>query len=346
MYKELIAKLKIFHSLTEDEYAKLINIPDHETNLLFETAGEIRRDNFGNTVYMRGLIELTNYCSNDCYYCGIRQSNLNLTRYRLTEGEILDCCRLGDELGFKTFVLQGGEDRYFSADRIGRIIRKIKSEFPRNAITLSLGEQDYNTYKLWFEAGADRYLLRHETKDDNHYSMLHPDDMLLNMRLDCLGTLKDIGYQVGTGFMVGSPYQTVGNLAKDLKFIEEFQPEMVGIGPFISHHDTPFCKFDNGSVQKTLVLISILRIMNPKLLIPATTALGSLREDGREAALLFGSNVIMPNITPVHARKLYSIYDNKISTGAETAEGLNELKDKMTDIGYELVIDRGDYRGD
>ena len=344
MYKQLIEKLKRDNSLAQNEYLRLMDIPKEQQEYLFETARDIQQKSFGKGVYMRGLIELTNYCGNDCNYCGIRRSNSNIKRYRLTEDEVLECCKIGNDLGFKTFVIQGGEDGFFTTEKIEIIVKRIKDKYPENAVTLSLGEADADSYKRWFDAGADRYLLRHETATEDHYSKLHPEDMLLNERLDCLKTLKEIGYQTGTGFMVGSPYQTNGGLSRDLKFIEEFDPQMIGIGPFISHKDTEYSGFDNGSVDKTLVLISILRIMKPKALLPATTALGSATEDGRERGILAGANVVMPNITPQRLRKLYSIYDGKINTGADTAEGMELLNKRIEKIGYKLLKDRGDYK--
>ena len=342
-FKGLIDKLHSQGSLSPEEYRSLINIRDPEKSFLFQKAVEMQRQIFGNGVYMRGLIELTNYCKNDCYYCGIRKSNHNLKRYRLTNEDVLECCKVGDELGFRTFVIQGGEDPYYTEQKIAEIVKNIKDVYPDSAVTLSLGEAGKKTYEKWFDAGADRYLLRHETATDDHYSKLHPEGMLLSNRLDCLKTLKHIGYQTGTGFMVGSPYQTDDDLVRDLKFIENLRPEMVGIGPFISHKDTIFADKENGSVERTLVLIAILRLMNPRVLLPATTALGSASDDGRERGILAGANVVMPNITPRKLRKLYSLYDGKINTGADTAEGMYLLERKIKKIGYRLLEDRGDY---
>lgn len=342
-YKELITKLHMNNSLERDEYLALIQISGEEKENLFVQARSVQQEVFGNGVYTRGLIELTNYCKNDCYYCGIRRSNNNLERYRLNKEEVLECCEIGNEIGFKTFVLQGGEDPFFTVEFVEDLIKRIKKKYPDNAITLSLGEASEEAYQKWFDAGANRFLLRHETASNGHYNKLHPGEMLLADRLHCLKTLKEIGYQTGTGFMVGSPYQTDENLVEDLKFIEKFKPEMVGIGPFISHKDTKFSGFENGSVEKTLVLIAILRLLNPRVLLPATTALGSASEDGRERGILAGANVVMPNITPPKLRKLYSIYDGKISAGADTAEGMELLDKRIKDIGYVLLKDRGDY---
>ncbi len=300
---------------------------------------------FQNKVYIRGLIEFTNYCKNDCYYCGIRCSNNNAARYRLTKEEILSCCLNGYELGFRTFVLQGGEDAFFSDQVMIAIISAIKTAHPDCAITLSIGERSLSSYKAMFAAGADRYLLRHETVTPSHYALLHPPTLSLANRLNCLENLKEIGYQVGTGFMVGSPFQTVDNLIEDLLFIRRFNPQMIGIGPFIPHKDTAFCDKKAGTLQQTLRLIAILRLMLPKALIPATTALGTIDPNGREKGILAGANVVMPNLSPAIVRSKYSLYDNKICTGEEAAECINCLKERMQKIGYEIVVDRGDYRG-
>lgn len=342
-YKELVNKLNNEGSLLPDEYMKLINIPEDQNEYLFECARKSQHESFGNHVFMRGLIELTNYCKNDCYYCGIGRSNENIKRYRLTVEEVLECCKVGHELGFRTFVIQGGEDPYYTDSMIEEMIIRMKEMYPENAITLSLGEREISTYKKWFNAGADRYLLRHESATESHYNKLHPSGMRLSTRLDCLKALKGIGYQTGAGFMVGSPFQTDEELVNDILFLEELKPEMIGIGPFISHKDTRFASFNNGSVEKTLVLIAILRLMNPNVLLPATTALGSASDDGRERGILAGANVVMPNITPKRLRKLYSLYDGKINTGADTAEGMDLLNNKINNIGYKLISHRGDY---
>jgi biotin synthase len=290
------------------------------------------------------LIEFTNYCKNGCLYCGINRANTNIHRYRLDKETILNCCRAGDELGFKTFVLQGGEDNYYTDDMMCDIVSSIKSEFPNNAITLSLGERSYNSYKRLFDAGADRYLLRHETATASHYAKLHPNDMSFDNRMECLHNLKAIGYQVGCGIMVGSPYQTAENLADDLLFMQSFRPQMIGIGPFIAHNATVFAKEPNGSVELTLRLLSIIRLMLPKVLLPATTALGTLDPMGRERGILAGANVLMPNLSPTAVRKDYALYDNKICTGDEAAECKNCLARRVANIGYELAVDRGDSK--
>ena len=341
--KELIQKLKETQNLSKKEWISLIENRSVElSDYLFAQARKVRHQYYGKEIYVRGLIEFTNYCKNDCFYCGIRKSNANTTRYRLTKEDILTCCKSGYKLGFRTFVLQGGEDGYFTDARLCDIVSSIKSSYPDCAITLSIGEKSYDSYKALFEAGADRYLLRHETFDSVHYKKLHPSSLTAENRQQCLWNLKEIGYQVGTGFMIGSPYQTSENLADDLLFIKSLNPQMIGIGPFISHHDTPFKDQTSGSLELTLFMLGLLRLMLPKVLLPATTALGTISPNGRELGILAGANVIMPNLSPINLRKNYLLYDNKISTGDEAAESLNSLKRSMADIGYQIVVSRGD----
>ncbi len=310
--------------------------------LLTQEAVRIRKKHYGDKVYIRGLIEFTNYCRNDCGYCGIRRGNLHVRRYRLTKEEILECCARGYELGFRTFVLQGGEDRWFTDERMADIIRSIRASYPDCAITLSIGERSYESYRLLKEAGADRYLLRHETADEEHYGKLHPSEMSLAVRKMCLYDLKFLGYQVGAGFMVGSPGQTADGLAKDLLFLKELRPHMVGIGPFVPHHDTRFAQEKAGSVELTLFLLSVIRILLPKVLLPATTALGTMDPQGREKGLQAGANVVMPNLSPQKNRKQYELYDNKICTGEEAAECLECLARRVEQAGYHLCSGRGD----
>lgn len=343
--KELIDKLYETQELERSELLLILNNFNADiSEYLFDKARFVSKKHFGNSIYTRGLIEFTNFCKNDCYYCGISRSNQNADRYRLSMEEILSCCETGYELGFRTFVLQGGEDGYYSEDKVVEIIKGIKSAYPDCAITLSIGERSYEAYKRFFEAGADRYLLRHETATDEHYNKLHPAELSLSDRKQCLYNLKEIGFQVGTGFMVGSPFQTMENIAEDLLFLKEFKPHMIGIGPFIPHKDTRFLNEKQGSLDLTLLLIGILRLMNPKALIPATTALGTIDKNGREMGILAGANVVMPNLSPVSVRKKYSLYDNKICTGEEAAECRFCLQNRMQKIGYELVVDRGDYK--
>lgn len=339
----LIEKLNTTHSLNKDEALQLIKQGAQHKNLLFALAQQAAQKSFGRQIFVRGLIEFTNYCKNDCYYCGIRRSNKNAARYRLTQEEILECCRAGYGLGFRTFVLQGGEDYFYSDEDIAAIVRAIKAQHPDCAVTLSIGERSRETYALWKKAGADRYLLRHETADCTHYAKLHPAELSAQNRQNCLYTLKELGYQAGAGFMVGSPYQTAENLADDLMFLQKLRPQMIGIGPFIPHHDTPFKNEPAGSVELTLVLLAVLRLLFPHVLLPATTALGTLAPGGRLLGIKAGANVIMPNLSPQNVRGKYLLYDNKLHTGAEAAEALNELQREVASIGYRIVSARGDY---
>lgn len=340
---DLVDKLIAAQNLTDSELAFLIST-DRFDRKLRETAGSVRRAIYGDEVYIRGLIEFTDYCKNDCYYCGIRKSNAKAERYRLTEEEILTCCREGYRLGFRTFVLQGGEDPYFTDERICNIISAIRSAHRDCAVTLSIGEKSYRSYKAYFDAGAERYLLRHETANDAHYRKLHPENQSPAKRKECLYDLKRIGYQVGSGFMVGSPFQTIENIVCDLRFLDGLQPDMIGIGPFIPHSCTPFGRYSNGSLTLTLRLISILRLMFPHALIPATTALGTIASDGRELGLKAGANVIMPNLSPSAVRPKYNLYDNKLHTGTESAQNLADLRRTVSEAGYRISVSRGDVR--
>lgn len=345
--KALIDKLEANGTLKKEEFCMLLNNRTPELlDYLSEKARKIAHRYFQNQVYTRGLIEFTNYCKNDCYYCGIRAGNAQAERYRLTKEDILFCCKTGHELGFRTFVLQGGEDLTYSDADLVEIIREIKAGYPDCALTLSIGEKSEASYRAYFEAGADRFLLRHETANAAHYAKLHPPVQTLENRKQCLWNLKKIGYQVGTGFMVGSPYQTAECLAEDLLFIKELSPAMIGIGPFIPHHQTPFAAEEKGSMELTLFLIGLLRLLVPNALIPATTALGTIHPQGREKGILAGANVVMPNLSPVRVRKKYELYDNKICTGDEAAECRFCLQNRMKSIGYELVVDRGDFQPD
>ena len=341
----LIDRLEATQSLTLEEYKYLIeNRTDEAADYIAQKAQAVRIKIYGKDVYIRGLIEVSNICKNNCLYCGIRNANKECSRYRLDEQDILACCKEGYELGFRTFVLQGGEDPYFTDEVLCRILRQIKTLYPDCAVTLSLGERSKESYKALYDAGADRYLLRHETADKEHYQKLHPAEMSFENRMQCLKNLKEIGYQTGCGFMVGSPYQTAENLAKDLKFVEEFSPEMCGIGPFISHKATPFCREPSGSFEMTLYLLSILRLIKPNLLLPATTALGTINPKGREMGILAGANVVMPNLSPVSVRKKYELYDNKICTGDESAQCLKCLNGRLNAIGFQTVTSRGDIK--
>ncbi len=342
---KIVQKLISTGKLDTIEYEYLIDNRNEEiTELLKTEAVKKRKEVYGNTVFIRGLIEISNICKNDCLYCGIRASNKDCERYRLTKEEIISCCDEGHSLGFRTFVMQGGEDLHFTDDFLVEIIGEIKGKYPDCAITLSLGERTYDSYKKLYEAGADRYLLRHETADEEHYGKLHPDKMSYKTRMECLENLKEIGFQTGCGFMVGSPYQTTKNLAKDLKFIEEFSPQMCGIGPFIPHKATDFRNCPSGDVDLTCYLLSIIRLIKPNILLPATTALGSAEQGGREKGILCGANVIMPNLSPHSVRKKYELYNNKLISGNESAQEIENLKNSMKNIGYEIVVNRGDIK--
>lgn len=331
------------NGLSDKELLRLISSDEHDEEL-FCAARKTRDKIYGNKVYIRGLIEIGNVCKNDCLYCGIRRSNKKLCRYRLSGEEILNRCRAGYDALFRTFVLQGGEDNSIDANEICALVKKIKAEFPDCALTLSLGEKDKETYAAFKAAGADRYLLRHETACKEHYEMLHPTSMSFENRIKCLYNLKELGFQTGSGFMVGSPYQKNEYLVEDLRFLQKLKPEMIGIGPFTPHKDTPFGNFKAGSLSLTVRLVAVLRLMFPYALIPATTALGSVHPCGREMGINAGANVIMPNLSPVNVRKLYSLYDNKLSSHAEAAEGLAELKERVKKCGCEIVCDRGDAK--
>lgn len=340
---ELIDRLADTQSLSRDEWIRLIRGRTPEfSEYLFSRAREVRIHHYGHDVYIRGLIEFTNYCRNDCFYCGIRRSNQNAVRYRLTKEQILSCCESGYGLGFRTFVLQGGEDGWFNEDRMAEIISEIHTSWPDCAVTLSVGELPRKSFQRFFDAGADRYLLRHETFDAAHYRMLHPPSLSAAHRQQCLWDLKEIGYQIGTGFMVGSPYQTAENLADDMLFLKRLDPQMAGIGPFIPHHDTPFAGRPAGTLELTLFLLGLIRLMIPKILLPATTALGTIAADGREKGILAGANVVMPNLSPPQVREKYLLYDNKLCTGSEAAESLQSLEQRIQSIGYRIAVSRGD----
>ena len=342
---ELIDRLERDRILTKEEFTEIIreHTPEND-EYLFAKARAIREKAYGKTVYMRGLVEFTNYCKNDCLYCGIRRSAKNAERYRLTKEQILSCCETGYGLGFRTFVLQGGEDNHYSDETIVSIVSQIKKKFPDCAVTLSIGEKSRESYEKYFSAGADRYLLRHETADNCHYRKIHPEELSPENRKRCLSDLKEIGFQTGCGFMVGSPYQTAENLASDLLYIHELQPHMVGIGPFIPHHDTPFAEENPGTLEMTLLMLGLTRLILPNVLLPATTALGTIHPKGREMGLLAGANVVMPNLSPKDVRKKYLLYDNKICTGDEAAECIACLGRRVASAGYELVSDRGDWK--
>lgn len=342
-FKSLPIKLKEEKNLGDEELLKLLSTNEYDSEL-HTLADEVRREIYGEDVYIRGLIEISNYCKNDCYYCGIRRGNKSAVRYRLTKDDILACCEEGYKLGFRTFVMQGGEDPYYTDDVMCGIVSAIRERYSDCAITLSLGERSYESYLALYNAGANRYLLRHETANAEHYGKLHPQSMNLQNRKDCLFNLKKIGYQVGSGFMVGSPYQTTENLVEDLRFLQKLSPDMIGIGPYVTHAQTPFASFENGSVELTLRLLSVLRLMFPYVLLPSTTALGTLHPQGRELGLKAGANVVMPNLSPVKVRKLYELYENKICTGEEAAQCRGCLEKRVEAAGYKIVTDIGNVK--
>ncbi|BAL83658.1 hypothetical protein SELR_19500 [Selenomonas ruminantium subsp. lactilytica TAM6421] len=342
--QNLIDKLERNNDLTDEEFIVLLTADSPELDAcLAAHARKVREKYYGKDVYIRGLIEFTNHCRNNCYYCGIRRDNPNAQRYRLTMEEILTCCETGQQLGFRTFVLQGGEDAYFTDERLAELIRAIKKRCPDCAVTLSIGEREKDSYAKLFAAGAERFLLRHETADKVHYESLHPAEMSFDHRMKCLQDLRDIGYQVGCGMMVGSPGQTSAQLLQDMRFLQKFQPEMVGIGPFIPQHDTPLAEYPAGTAKLTVRLLSIIRLLLPQVLLPATTALGTIDTQGREKGLLAGANVLMPNLSPTAVRQKYALYDNKICMGEEAAECVNCLAKRVASTGYKIVSNRGDH---
>ena len=342
MEYKIIDKLYETNNTTREELEFLLeNLNDDSKKYLIKKSNLTRMKVYGDKVYLRGLIEFTNYCVRNCMYCGIRASNKNAERYRLTIDEILECAELGDRLGYKTYVLQGGEDPYFTDDIMVEIISKIKKRFPKNAITISLGERSYESYEKMFKAGADRYLIRHETATKELYEKLHPGASFENRRR-CLEDLKKIGYQIGSGFMIGLPGQKVSDLVNDLLYVKELNPHMVGIGPFISHKGTPLKNEKNGTLEDTITLIAILRLLLPNALIPATTSLGTINPLGRELGIKAGANVVMPNLSPTSVREKYSLYDGKICTGDEAAECRRCIEGRINRAGFKVEVSRGD----
>ncbi len=341
---DLIERLESRRALGKAEYLELIDTLDDQSELyLFHRAKSTAEAVYGKKIYIRGLVEISNYCKNNCYYCGIRRGNHNVERYRLSADEILNCCKQGYALGFRTFVMQGGEDGFFTDEVMCDTIQRIKSAYPDCAVTLSLGERPHESYKALRNAGADRYLLRHESINPTHYSKLHPAGMTIESRRECLESLKSLGFQTGCGIMVGSPYQTMENIAEDLVFMQDFRPQMIGLGPFIPHHETPFAAYSAGSVRLTLRLLAIVRLCHPTVLLPATTALNSLDPEGRIKGILAGANVVMPNLSPQDVRANYTLYDHKAYTACESAEQLEKLRRSFEKIGYEIEIGRGDF---
>ncbi len=336
----------MIHIEDKEQWRILLLTEDHELlEELYASARAVRQEHYGKKIFARGLIEFSNYCKNDCYYCGIRRSNKDACRYRLTKEQIMTCCDSGYKMGYRTFVLQSGEDGYFTDERVVDLVSSIRSKYPDCAITLSIGEKSRESYQRYYDAGADRYLLRHETANPEHYRMLHPAELSCENRKRCLWDLKEIGYQIGAGIMVGSPGQTIDHIIEDLEFMDDLQPDMVGIGPFLPHHATPFANETAGTVDMTIRLLAMTRLLLPKVLLPATTALGTLDPTGREKGVLAGANVVMPNLSPENVRENYLLYDNKLCTGSEAVEGLRLLDETMRNIGYEISLDRGDRAG-
>ena len=342
--RNLVDTLGKNRSASRDELKALLTTVDGETEeYLFACARKVATENFGNEIYVRGLIEFSNYCKQNCLYCGLRRGNRNVDRYRLSKDEILECCGEGYSLGFRTFVLQSGEDEYYTVERMADIIGAIRGEYPDCAITLSVGEKSRETYEAYYKAGANRFLLHHESISPEHYGRLHPSEMKIDERTACLNALKDIGFQTGSGIMVGSPYQTIDNIIDDIYFIAKLRPEMIGIGPYLPSKDTPFCDMGAGSMELTVRLIAVFRLMHPQALIPATTALATIHPTGREKGILAGANVVMPNLSPLRVRKQYQPYDNKAHTGDEAAQSKAGLQTRMEKIGYTLSAQRGDH---
>lgn len=341
---QLLDMLAAGKKLSCSQYQSIIeDFSDETAAYAAVLADNVRRSIYGNDVYIRGLIEIGNVCKNNCFYCGIRNANPHCERYVLSKESISDCCAEGYRLGFRTFVMQGGEG-VMPTDDICDIVSQIKKEYPDCAVTLSLGEYPKEAYREMYDAGADRYLLRHETADKEHYKRLHPSTMSFEHRMQCLYELKSIGFQTGCGFMVGSPFQTAEMLAKELVFVRDFEPDMCGIGPFIPQKDTPFGKFKAGSAAMTIFLLSLIRLTKPNVLLPATTALGTALDNGRELGIMAGANVVMPNLSPISVREKYTLYDNKLFSGAESAQALALLKKSMEKIGYRVVTSRGDIK--
>lgn len=338
---DLIDSFPTDRELSDEEWRFLIE-GDYDRQRLFAEADKVRRQSYGTDVYIRGLIEISSFCKNDCLYCGIRRSNENAERYRLSKEDILACCGQGYGLGFRTFVLQGGEDAFHTTAWVADCVSAIKEKYPDCAVTLSLGERPREDYEIWHKAGADRYLLRHETASPAHYEKLHPPQQTFAHRMECLRSLKQIGYQTGAGFMVGSPFQKTEELIADMRFLREFQPHMVGIGPFIPHHDTPFSEYPSGTLERTLTMVALTRLTLPYALIPSTTALGTIHPQGREMGLKAGANVVMPNLSPAAVREKYSLYDHKLCTGEEAAEGIERMKRRVAAAGYQIAVGRGD----
>lgn len=342
---DLLDKLKNERKLQKEEFLYILdNINIDSFVYLKKLSRAVTDTTYGKSVYLRGLIEISNYCSRSCNYCGIRRENDQVNRYRLTKEEILNSCKIGYDLGFKTFVMQGGEDNYFTKEVLSDIISTIKEHYPDVAVTLSIGERSFEDYQAFYDAGADRFLLRHEAYSKRLYEHLHPSSMSYHNRIECVKNLKEIGFQAGIGMMVGSPSQTNEDLAEDLIFMQELLPAMCGIGPYISHPNTPFKNEETGNPKHTLVMVALARLILPKALLPATTALATLDKEIRLEALRLGANVVMPNLTPLEPRKSYEIYQGKKISGSEAAEEMKNIIEEIENIGLKVDHVRGDTK--
>jgi biotin synthase len=307
---------------------------------LFAMADDIRKRYFKDEVHIRGIIEFSNYCMKNCFYCGLRRDNKTIERYRISEDEIIDTALKAGELGYKTILLQSGEDGGYTIEGLCAIIKRIRSNLDC-AITLSLGEKSFDEYRSLRDAGADRYLLRFETSDRGLFNKLKPDSSYEN-RLDCIKNLKKLGFQVGSGFMVGLPGQTYEILADDILLLRELDLDMIGIGPFLSHHNTPLGNSASGTLDLTLRALAIIRILMPDVHIPATTAMGTVEKGGREKALQCGANVIMPNVTPIKYRKYYEIYPNKICIDDAPSDCRACIEGMLKSLGRAAATNKGD----
>lgn len=343
--RDLVHRLVGERTLKRDEFRALIASCDSQTlEYIRKESVRTAQERFGHGIFVRGLIEISSFCRNDCAYCGLRRSNRSAERYRLNHEQIMECCKEGYDAGLRTFVLQGGEDANLTDEWLEQIIHDIRHIYPDVAITLSLGERSYDSYKRLYDAGATRYLLRHEAANEELYRKLHPQTMSHANRIACIENLKEIGYQTGMGMMIGVRGQSVDDLVDDLLLMERIRPQMIGIGPFIPHRNTPLGDYPAGSVELTLLMLSIVRLMHPSALIPSTTALATLSAEGRRMGILSGANVVMPNLTPPSERKKYAIYEDKASSGSEAVEGLRALEQELNEIGYHIDYSRGDYK--
>ena len=334
----VLEKAKTSSALTPEDLVTLLSATEEQIPQLMAAADAVRLQTVGNQVHLRGIIEFSSYCSQRCCYCGLRADNKKIQRYRLTPEQILDTARAAVETGYRTLVLQSGEDTLFSEKCIAELTAEIKKMDV--AVTLSCGERSYKTYQLWREAGADRYLIKQETADPALYRCLRPGHTL-QQRLQCQHWLKELGYQVGSGCMIGLPGQTVETLARDLQLMKEMHIDMSGMGPFIPHPETPLRQNHTGSVSMTIKMLATARLFMPWLLLPATTSLASLHPQGRELALRAGASVIMPNVSPEAFRTLYQIYPGKLNTRNSMADYRAEITTLIEKEGRTVALDLG-----